>query len=64
MLFGDYMFNVECNSIIVVLMETTIFASMVRPPTDEGTQRGAHHSPAELARSWRAFDLRMATNVL
>lgn len=49
------------EEIVVILVQ---FTAMARPLPDEGPQSGVHHSAEELARSWRALDLRMATKVL
>jgi hypothetical protein len=40
-----------------------VFAATARPVPDEVSQHSIHHSPRREARSWRAFDFRMATNV-
>jgi hypothetical protein len=45
-------------------VEAAILTAMACPLPNEGPQGGIHHSPGELLRSWRAFDLRMATKVL
>ena len=58
------MFDVESDDIIVVFVEVAVFTATACPLPDEGPESGIHHSPEELARSWRAFDLRMAMKVL
>ena len=47
----------------IFLVQTTVFTATAGPLPDKGPESGVHHSPWELARSWRALDLRMATNV-
>lgn len=47
----------------IALVQPAVFAATARALPDEGPESGVHHSPSELARSWRALDLRMATNV-
>jgi hypothetical protein len=62
-LLGDHVLNVEGQEIGVVLVKPAVFTAAARPLPDQGPESGVHHSPWESARSWRAFDLRMATNV-
>ena len=47
----------------VFFMKVAVFAAICGPLPDEGSEHSVHHSPGRAARSWRAFDLRMATNV-
>src|SRR5271157_645365 len=63
MLLGDDMLNVERQEIGVVFVQPAVFTATASPHPDKGPESGVHHSPWELARSWRALDLRMATNV-
>jgi hypothetical protein len=63
-LLGDNVLNVKRQEIGVVLMKPAVFTATTRPLPNEGPESGVHHSPWELARSWRALDLRIATNVL
>jgi hypothetical protein len=45
-------------------VQTAVLTAMARPLPDERSESDVHHRPEELARSWRAFDLRIATKVL
>jgi hypothetical protein len=45
-------------------VQLTVLTAAARPLPDKGPESDIHHSPGELPRSWRAFDLRMATKVL
>jgi hypothetical protein len=62
-LLRDNVLNVKRQEIGVVLVQPAVFTATACPLPDEGPESGVHHSPWELARSWRALDLRMATNV-
>jgi hypothetical protein len=62
-LLGDDMFDVEGQEIGVVLMQLAVCTATACPLLDEGPGSGIHQSPWEWASSWRALDLRMATNV-
>ena len=64
MLLGNHVFDVEGKEIVIFLVQMAVFTATACPLPDEGSERSIHHSPAVLARSWRAFDFRMATNVL
>ena len=64
MLLRDYVLDVEGKEIVIILVQAAVLTATACPLPDEGPERGIHHSPGELARSWRAFDLRMATKVL
>ena len=64
MLLGDHVLDVEGEQIIIILVQVAVLTATAGALPDEGAERGIHHSPGELARSWRAFDLRMATKVL
>jgi hypothetical protein len=57
------MLNMERQKVRVLLVKPTVFTGTPSPISDECPEGGVHHSPWELARSWRALDLRMATNV-
>jgi hypothetical protein len=63
-LFGNDMLGVEGEKIVIVLMQAAVFTATACPLPDIGSESHVHYSPGELARSWRALDLRMATNVL
>jgi hypothetical protein len=62
-LLCDDVLNMEGPKIGIVLVQSAVFTAMAGPLSDEGPESGVHQSPSELARSWRALDLRMATNV-
>ena len=62
-LLTDDVIDVETQEIRVILVQAAVFAAMACPLPDESPESGLHHSAFELARSWRALDLRMATNV-
>lgn len=64
MLLGNDVLNVEGDEIVVFFVEAAVFTTMACPLPDEGPESGVHYSPGELASSWRALDLSMATNVL
>ena len=64
MLPRDDVLDLELKRAGVVFVKAAVFAATSCPLPHEGPERGIHHSPEELARSWRALDLRMATNVL
>ncbi|HEV3259709.1 MAG TPA: hypothetical protein VG013_22770 [Gemmataceae bacterium] len=55
--------DVEGQEIGVVLMQLAVCTATACPLLDEGPGSGIHQSPWEWASSWRALDLRMATNV-
>ena len=63
-LLCDYVLRMERKQTIIVLMQTAVFAAAACALTDVGPERSVNHLSAELARSWRAFDLRIATTVL
>ncbi|HJT35946.1 MAG TPA: hypothetical protein VJ783_28215 [Pirellulales bacterium] len=59
------MLDVQRKQIVVILVQAAIFTAAACALPDEGTESGIYsHLPEELARSWRAFDLRIATTVL
>ena len=62
-LLGNDVFDLEGKRSGVFFTKMAVFAATACPLPDEGPERGVHHSPVELARSWRAFDFRIATNV-
>jgi len=64
MLPGDHVLDVEDQNVVVFVVNAAVFTLAACPLPDEGPERGIHPLPGELASSWRAFDLRMATKVL
>lgn len=58
------MLDVERKQIVLVLVQMAVFTAAACPAADKGAECSISHLPAELARSWRAFDLRIATTVL
>ncbi len=62
-LLSDDVLNVESQEVGLVFVKAAVFTATACPLPDEGPERGIHHSPGELVRSWRAFDFRMATKV-
>ena len=62
-LFRDRVLDVEADEIGVFFMKAKIFATAGSPVPDESPQGGIHHPPGDAARSCRALDLRMPTNV-
>lgn len=58
------MLYMKSEEVGVVLMQAAILTPTAGPFPDEGPQPGIHQLRSELARSWRALDFRMATNVL
>ena len=63
MLLGNDVLDLERKPTGVFFMKMAVFAAMACPLPDEGSERCIHHSPPLAARSWRAFDFRMATKV-
>jgi hypothetical protein len=63
MLLGENVLNVESQEIGVVLVQPTILAPTSCSLPDEVPEAGVYHSLLIPARSWRALDFRMATNV-
>ena len=63
MLPSNDLLDVERQEIGIVLVKAAVFTASTCSLTDEGPQSSVHHSPRELARSCRAFDLSVATNV-
>ncbi|HEV3339567.1 MAG TPA: hypothetical protein VG125_04405, partial [Pirellulales bacterium] len=61
MLLGDHVLDVEGEKIVVVFVEAAVLTTAACPISDKGPERGIHHSRGQFPRSWRAFDLRMAT---
>jgi hypothetical protein len=64
MLFGDHLFDVKGAVIVIILVQAAVLTAAACPRSDKGPERGIHHSLGELARRWRALDLRKATKVL
>jgi hypothetical protein len=64
LMFCDYVLDVEWKQIFIILMQLAVFTAAACPLPDKGPERSVNHLPAESARSWRAFDLRIATTVL
>jgi hypothetical protein len=63
-LLGDDVLDVERDEIVVLFVKAAVITTMACPLPDKGPESGVHYPPGELASSWRAFDLRMAMNVL
>ena len=64
MLPRDYMLYMEGNYVIIFVVNAAVLAAAICPLPHEGPECGIRPFPGELANSWRAFDLRIATNVL
>jgi len=63
MLLGNDVLDLERKRAGVFFTKMAVFATPACPLSDEGSERSIHYSPRLGARSWRAFDFRMATKV-
>jgi hypothetical protein len=63
MLFGNDVLDLESKATGIVFVKAAVLATTSCALSHQGAERSFHHSPAEFARSWRAFDFRIARNV-
>jgi hypothetical protein len=63
MLFGNYVLDVKRKEIGIFFMKMAVLTAMAGALTNESLQGGIHYSREELAKIWRAFDLRIAMKV-